>query len=206
MPDSASKRCTKCGETKPLDGFGKDRTRADGRFPWCRKCRRVPGAAERQADAAALAARGERRCATCKTARPLSAYGVRSASADGVHHTCRECVCGQVRRYAQLNPEQVRGKRRQYARDLKAQVLAVYGDTCACCGTTERLDLDHVNGNGREHRERLFGDSGRCGTEFYRWVIQNDFPADLSTLCRRCNLSKGKGEFCRLAHAAPLIG
>ena len=32
------KTCTKCGETKPLDAFCRDRSRADGRFSWCREC------------------------------------------------------------------------------------------------------------------------------------------------------------------------
>lgn len=33
------KTCTKCGETKPLDDFNRDRARADGRNPWCRECK-----------------------------------------------------------------------------------------------------------------------------------------------------------------------
>ena len=32
------KTCTKCGETKPLDDFYRDRSRADGRNPRCREC------------------------------------------------------------------------------------------------------------------------------------------------------------------------
>ena len=32
------KTCTKCGETKPLDDFHRNRTKADGRQPWCREC------------------------------------------------------------------------------------------------------------------------------------------------------------------------
>jgi len=32
------KRCSKCGETKPVDAFNNQRSRPDGRFPWCRPC------------------------------------------------------------------------------------------------------------------------------------------------------------------------
>ena len=32
------KTCTKCGETKPLDDFHRDRSKADGRRPDCREC------------------------------------------------------------------------------------------------------------------------------------------------------------------------
>lgn len=33
-----SKTCTKCGETKPLDGFHRDKTGAGGRRPDCKEC------------------------------------------------------------------------------------------------------------------------------------------------------------------------
>ena len=33
-----SKTCTKCGETKPLDDFHRDKTRTGGRRPYCKEC------------------------------------------------------------------------------------------------------------------------------------------------------------------------
>ena len=35
---SETKRCPRCGETKPLDMFHRDRTNKDGRQDWCRSC------------------------------------------------------------------------------------------------------------------------------------------------------------------------
>ena len=32
------KKCTKCGEVKPLTLFPKDKNKKDGHHPWCRKC------------------------------------------------------------------------------------------------------------------------------------------------------------------------
>lgn len=44
------KQCIHCGETKPLDDFGNDRRRKDGKFPYCKSCynemRRNPVARE----------------------------------------------------------------------------------------------------------------------------------------------------------------
>ena len=82
--------------------------------------------------------------------------------------------------------------------NLRAQVFAHYGTECACCGTTEDLSIDHVNGNGREHREELFGNprGNRDGT--YRWLIKMGFPGGFQVLCRPCNSSKGRGEYCRM--------
>lgn len=36
-----TKLCIKCGESKPLDDFGKDRTKEDGLQTYCRRCRSV---------------------------------------------------------------------------------------------------------------------------------------------------------------------
>jgi hypothetical protein len=33
-----AKRCTKCGEEKPRAEFSRDRSRKDGRAPWCKAC------------------------------------------------------------------------------------------------------------------------------------------------------------------------
>lgn len=40
---STTKRCSKCRETKPIDSFGFQKIRKDGRNPWCRACKSVAG-------------------------------------------------------------------------------------------------------------------------------------------------------------------
>lgn len=35
------KECRKCGQTKPLDEFVRDRQRPDGRYPYCKACHRA---------------------------------------------------------------------------------------------------------------------------------------------------------------------
>lgn len=41
------KRCTKCGEVKEVDAFGRHRATADGFQYWCKKCQRVSNVAYR---------------------------------------------------------------------------------------------------------------------------------------------------------------
>lgn len=41
MPDTAPKRCSMCGESKPLDEFNRDRAAKDGRQGRCRACSRA---------------------------------------------------------------------------------------------------------------------------------------------------------------------
>lgn len=38
MTDSCTKRCGRCGTEKSLDEFGNDRSRTDGKFPYCKVC------------------------------------------------------------------------------------------------------------------------------------------------------------------------
>jgi hypothetical protein len=104
-------------------------------------------------------------------------------------------------RYRALYPEKYRNLRRASAQRRrhreKALVFAHYGTWCACCGTTEQLTIDHVNGDGAKHR-RLMGSGG--GTFIYHWLVVNGFPPGFQTLCGPCNQSKGRGPACRLTH------
>jgi hypothetical protein len=88
--------------------------------------------------------------------------------------------------------------RRAYAK-LRAKALTPYGDTCACCSSTENLTLDHIAGDGQQHRQ-VFTSSAAL----YRWIVANGHPAGFQILCGSCNRSKGRGPVCKLNHA--LIG
>jgi hypothetical protein len=88
-------------------------------------------------------------------------------------------------------------RRREYAREqsqsLRATVVIHYGDACATCESRERLELDHVHGNGERHRD-LVGH----GDAFYRYLLREEFPAEcesggqfeLQVLCRSCHTKK----------------
>ena len=104
-------------------------------------------------------------------------------------------------RWKAANADAVKESGRRYRASLRTAVFDHYGWACACCGSTKRPTIDHVNGDGHEHREELFGNS-RGGNSFnlYRWLIANSFPGGFQTLCWPCNVSKRDGERCRLKH------
>ena len=108
------------------------------------------------------------------------------------------------RRWRQANPQAVCEQTRRYRDAAQAKVLAHYSPytppRCACCGTTENLAIDHIAGNGRQHRLELFGNANP-GWRFRIWLIKNNYPPGYQVLCKRCNSSKGNGERCRLDHA-----
>jgi hypothetical protein len=70
--------------------------------------------------------------------------------------------------------------------EMKAEVLAHYDGRCDCCGETEILFLtiDHINGNGWEHR-RMIGK-----TDMWKWLYHNDYPDGFRILCYNCNAGR----------------
>lgn len=97
---------------------------------------------------------------------------------------------------------QWRADNQESIRQCADEAIDYYGTECACCGAAENLELDHVNGNGGEHRDSL----GTNGGSFYPWLVKNDFPAEcepngdyeLQVLCKPCNSSKRDGLACLL--------
>jgi 5-methylcytosine-specific restriction endonuclease McrA len=102
----------------------------------------------------------------------------------------------------QANPEKYRARRQQYQQHLKEQVFGHYGWTCACCGSDDRISIDHIAGNGKEHRMELFGAGGPkvSSVRMHVWLVKNNFPEGFQTLCMPCNTSKHDGPACRINH------
>jgi hypothetical protein len=109
-----------------------------------------------------------------------------------------------MRKARQADPEKARRMEKDHRDKARKLVFDHYGHACSCpgCGSTRRLVIDHVNGDGREWRIRLFGRND-CGSRIiYLWLIRNGFPDEgLQVLCQPCNASKGRGTACRLDHA-----
>lgn len=170
-----AKVCNKCGEVKPLDQFSPAKRMADGRHGTCRACR---------------AERARRHLKENPAARERQREYQRNHP---------ESQRAAERRYQEANREKITMRlagKRQAARDV---VFDHYGRACACCGSTENLSIDHVNGDGDAHRTRL---RIYTGSDTYRWLIKNGFPEGFQTLCLPCNASKKCGQQCRLDHQA----
>jgi hypothetical protein len=105
-------------------------------------------------------------------------------SRDGRYSWCKDCTAQMTR--------EVYGPA-TYQR-MRLRVLSHYSGgapACRCCGEDrlEFLALDHIDGNGNEHR-RSSG-VGRGGARAYRWAIRNGFPPIFRVLCHNCNMAIG---------------
>jgi len=92
---------------------------------------------------------------------------------------------------------------KQYRKRVKHEVLNHYSllhgmtnpdgseitPCCGCCqeSNLDLLEIDHIEGNGNEHRTQL-GISTSTG--FYLWLKKQDYPFGYQTLCKDCNLRK----------------
>lgn len=157
-----------------------------------------------------------KRCRKCGQDKSHDQFSLKPRNRDGLRHECRECERQRKRELRAANPEAGRQRSRRYRqahrdrmairqaayrKKVRAKVLGYYGQTCACCGSAERLTIDHVNGDGKQHREQLFGPVRTASSvQIYAWLIREGFPDGFQTLCLQCNNSKGTGERCRLVH------
>lgn len=84
---------------------------------------------------------------------------------------------------------------KKFNQQVKQQVVVAYGGKCACCQEKqlEFLTIDHIDGNGRQHRREI-GVSG--GSAFYRWLKKNNYPDGFRVLCYNCNCAIGHWGYC----------
>ena len=134
-------------------------------------------------------------CTKCLTYKTWDFYYKRVRKGGGPKFylsTCIECTKRQVAPTNTL--------RRQR---LKLETLARYGGYCACCGETEPtfLTIDHIDGNGRQHRRETGTESG---ADFYWWLRRNNYPAGFQVLCWNCNCARHIKGTC--PHALALTG
>lgn len=135
-------------------------------------------------------------CKRCGETRPFEEFVYNPSAANG-GNICRPCrrVREAEKRAAnrqkyrddhaawrQANREHMRAYGRRRAVKLRAEVLAAYGDACACCGETteEFLTLDHIDGGGTAHRRATWG-------KVYDQVKREGFPPGYRILCWNCN-------------------
>jgi hypothetical protein len=150
-------------------------------------------------------------CQRCGRDKPLGDFYRRRDYADGHGNICKECDRARAlaayhaksdgpdlqRERYWTHPAEARKRVARQHEVIRKAVFDHYGWSCACCGSTERPSIDHVNGDGGEHRRQLGGKT-RSPLLVYRWLIKNGFPEGFQTLCMPCNRSKGRRDRCRL--------
>lgn len=95
------------------------------------------------------------------------------------------------------NRERVRKSQRAMRDRMRMACIRHYSKgsmSCACCGEKELefLTIDHQEGGGRKHRQRI----GWGGSSFYRWLVREKFPGGYQVLCMNCNWGRRINGVC----------
>ena len=135
-----------------------------------------------------------RPCTKCKQVKPLGEFyrDPGGAGLYGHRSVCKACW-NPSRIGKSASPEDTR----RYRATLKQACVDAYGGRCACCGEARLifLSIDHVHGDGAEHRKSIYG---RNGGGTYQWFKSHGYPQDgrYQVLCHNCNRAKGTGTAC----------
>jgi len=99
---------------------------------------------------------------------------------------CQQCVRQDNNVRYRLRKVDYLAQNSRKRQQIKLQVQELYGGHCQLCGQNDptKLSLDHMDGHGRQDREKLLGTDS--GTRFYHWVL-NHQPTNLRLLCFNCN-------------------
>lgn len=85
-----SKRCRKCGESKPLEMFSRNSQTKDGRLNTCKACQKVYDSQRPKKDNPISVM--EKACGSCRETLPASAFNRNRRANDGLQTQCRGCL------------------------------------------------------------------------------------------------------------------
>jgi hypothetical protein len=120
-----------------------------------------------------------KKCWHCQKIKIFSKFGAYKRSKSGKASICKEC---SSKRSTESN------RKRRYL------IIEHYTNglmSCACCeeSNLEFLSIDHINGNGANHRKEI-------GVRLEQWLWKMGFPEGFRILCHNCNQSLGAYGYC----------
>jgi hypothetical protein len=116
----------------------------------------------------------------------------RTGKRGGSRWACKACNRAKSVAWYYRHQDKARAAALNRHRVLRREVLAAYGDACACCGETtpEFLSVDHVNSDGAAHRREI-GASKNDTAAVLRWLKKHNFPREgFRLLCFNCHLAR----------------
>lgn len=117
-----------------------------------------------------------------------------SLEQDPIKHEKRKAYIRKWNKEHPGDPEKNRRYGRDYYAKMRYEVLSLYSQgepKCKICGENRLpcLSLDHINGGGAKHRTEL-RKTGKAGSNYYRWLLNNYNPEMFQVLCMNCQLVK----------------
>ena len=127
-----------------------------------------------------------KRCFTCQTTKPASAFNVKKRAKDGLQSDCKECSNRRARGYYEANPGAYLERNRETRRQNRENYYAWLAQrACIDCGETDPivLDCDHVRGAKLDNVTTMVAD-GRA------WKLIEEELAKCDVRCSNCHRKK----------------
>lgn len=189
------KRCTKCGEEKPVGVFGKSSRNKSGLRAECNDCRRVYERENRamildqkrryyasQAARENIQTPEEKQCCQCLEVKPSEAFSRHKGSLDGLNSYCKDC---------RNNGETTR--RRTMGMMPRDYNIAKDGmKRCSKCEATKPIELF---GKDKNRSDGLFPHCKQCKRDERMRTADNPHPSE--DLVRRC-IKCGEVKFLKM--------
>lgn len=103
-----TKCCSKCQTTKRISEFSRDRSRKDGRFPYCKSCHKDTSRGYKRKPPPEDPVMPEHKaCPSCSTTKPASDFPPDRNRKDGLAGRCRDCARAANRAYWLRNRERL---------------------------------------------------------------------------------------------------
>lgn len=197
----STKRCSKCGETKPLSEYFKSKTGRDGLRADCKECYRLSHqeSKKRRMERTGIAPK-EKECKACGEVKPISEYCRNSLGKDGYFAACKQCVYRRnvewrkspdgrawVKKYRENHPRHGPHSGQEYMREYRKKYRERNQDKVAAGKAVGRaikrgkiphpatVSCKECGEQAREYHHHL-------GYEREHWL-------DVIALCRKCHIS-----------------
>ena len=152
---TSKKRCTRCGQSKPLTAFSRKTKSKSGHQDWCKNCFRLyvpPRSYPRSNE--------PKRCASCKKTRRAEEFHSCDRHRDGLQSYCMHCQVNKTResvlarpeRYRELNRQSQKRYRLRHPDRIKARAIlwravrsgeVTVPDSCEECGRKYKSLIPH---------------------------------------------------------------
>jgi hypothetical protein len=130
------KKCSKCGESKPLDAFWKAKKGLFGRRSMCRDCASADNKDYRKRTQRCKDFLDSKVCPSCRTRKPASDFTPDRTRPGGLKSNCRKCLAERTL---------------ESRRDLRREIgIVKESSPCVDCGRFFpywMMQFDHVNGD-----------------------------------------------------------
>lgn len=148
------KCCGKCGRTKSVDQFSRDRSNKDGLAAWCKACwKEFRATVDYDVDPTVR----EKRCSKCKFIKPVNQFGAYRKSKDGLGPWCKPCA-----------REHNRERARRLNYDVDSTLIEKRCGKCKEIKPVDQFDRHRGRKDGFQTRCRV------CMKEINRdWYVRN---------------------------------